>query len=269
MLELGNLLSVFGGAHAANTTEKRISSSTEPTRTRTVPDDDAAVADIRHAGRLPQVQQDGQDSRDQLAMSLSIEEVMAAIRRRLDKFRELIEGIRTGRLSAGNLSEELGGAGEGIRGGAATSQNRVFSDVSELLAHLREEISEIQSFEGFLLGVHEKIEEFRPQAEFDLDQLRDVEEHMAEVNSDLELGIFSLARVTEKALRALRCQENLESERALKLLEDDAKKPGVAGQVTPEETAAAGLTLQETSTSLVTQPSLTPDETPNRLDEGH
>jgi hypothetical protein len=67
----------------------------------------------------------------------------------------------------------------------------------------------------------------------------------------------------------LRCQENLESERALKLLEDDAKKPGVAGQVTPEETAAAGLTLQETSTSLVTQPSLTPDETPNRLDEGH
>ncbi|UCC97031.1 MAG: hypothetical protein JSW66_14440 [Phycisphaerales bacterium] len=174
--------------------------------------------------------------RVQLVTSLSIEEVMAAIRERLDKFRELIENITTGRFSARDLSEKLGGAGEGNRNGAADSKDRIYSDVSELLAHFREEISEIQSFDGFLLGVYEKFEEFRPQAEFDLHQVRDVEEHMAKVNSDLELGIFMLARVREEALRALRCQENPEPERVLKLLADDTKQPGVAGQVTPQET---------------------------------
>jgi hypothetical protein len=232
MLELGNLLSAFASERAANTTEKRISSSAKPTRIRTVPDDDAAVADIRNGHRLQQAKQDGQDAHLRF---MTIEEIMAAIRERLEKFRELMESIRSGRFSAYNLAEELEATARG-RSGAATPKRRVYSDVSELLAHFRDEISEIQSFHGFLLGVYEKFEQFQAPAEFDLNQVRDVEEHMAEVNSNLELGIFTLARVREKALRALRCQEDSEPERVLKLLEDDVKKPGNSVQVEPEET---------------------------------
>lgn len=112
----------------------------------------------------------------------------------------------------------------------------VYSDVSELLMRFRDEVEKIKSFDGFLLGVYDKIENFKPTAEFDLDQVQDVEEHMAKVTSKLELGVFSLARVREEALKALRCQDEPQPDRDLNLLKDEAQKPN-AGQPPVTHTA--------------------------------
>lgn len=109
-----------------------------------------------------------------------------------------------------------------IESGQAVKNPRhiIYTEVSEQLAKLRREIEAINSFGGFLLGVHDKIQEFKENAEFSLRQVLDVEKHMAELNMTLEIGQFSLARVKEQALKVLRCQENLEPDRVLHLLKD-------------------------------------------------
>ena len=80
----------------------------------------------------------------------------------------------------------------------------VYSNPSEFVAWLKDEIKAINSFDGFLLGVHEKIEEFTEQTEFGLEQILDVEQNIAELHETLELYKFSLQRITADAIKALR-----------------------------------------------------------------
>ena len=174
-----------------------------------------------------------------LASDEVLEKTAAAIRERLDKFKELIESIATGHFSARSLSENLEAQAEQIKGDD-TSTSSVYSEVSELLSRFRDEVKEIRSSDGFLIGVHEKIEQFSNQAEFKLKQVSDVANHMVDVNAALELGVFTLARIRENALKALRCQESPEPQRVLKLLEDDVNKPNAAEQATPDETPPHG-----------------------------
>lgn len=169
----------------------------------------------------------------------SIKQTAAAIRKRLEEFQELIESITTGHFSAQNLSDNLEAQAEHIRDNE-TSASRVYSDVSELLNRFREEVKEIRSSKEFLIGVHEKNEQFSNQAEFKLKQVSDVADHMADVNEDLELGVFTLARIREDALRALRCQESPEPQRALALLKDNANESNATAQATPDETPPRG-----------------------------
>ncbi|HUV65890.1 MAG TPA: hypothetical protein VMW24_18490 [Sedimentisphaerales bacterium] len=235
MLGLGNVANTLSGGHALNPRQSVVSESAKSTSPTAVPDDEAAVAVIRNPLGAQEVRQDGRDENAQHPLRQTIEETAEAIREKLDEFKELVEGITIGGFSARNLSQNLEAEAEQIRGGE-TSIGRVYSGVSELLSRFRDEVNEIRSFDGFLLGVHEKIEQFRHPAQFELNQVRDVAEHMADVNADMELGIFTLARVREKALKAMRCQEAPEPQRVLKLLEDDVNKPNAAEPATPEET---------------------------------
>ena len=102
---------------------------------------------------------------------------------------------------------------------SAGSGPRGHTDVGQLLTTFTEELEQINAFDGFLLGVHEKIEQFTTPAEFGLNQVEDVEQNMTETNAKLELGLFSLARVREQAMRTLRCQD-LEPGRVLFLLQN-------------------------------------------------
>lgn len=223
MLELGNPLRVSGGAHDAKATHGEIENWTKPTPARAVADDDAAEVVIRNPLYANQTAPDthGRNS----SVNPSIEETLAAIKDKVAELRRIAEEIRNGRFSARQTGEELEAEAEDIRNNTDTAKRRVYSDVSELLARFKEEIGKIRSFDGFLLGVHDKIERFSPPAEFDLDQVQDVMQHMADVTSRLELGVFSLARIHEQALKALRSQDEPQPERVLKLLEDDSQKP--------------------------------------------
>ncbi len=91
--------------------------------------------------------------------------------------------------------------------------------VRERIAELISLLEQISSFDGFPLGGREGMEQLNASAEFGLDQVRGVEQHVAETNAESELGIFSLARLREQAMRTLRCQDP-EPDRVLVLLQD-------------------------------------------------
>jgi len=107
-----------------------------------------------------------------------------------------------------------------IRVKSESPQYSVYTNPGKLVTKLRKEIEEINSFDGFLIGVHDKIDEFSKHTEFSLDQVLDVEQRMAELHETLELSKFSLPRVKAEAFKVLRCQGNLGPMRALHLLRD-------------------------------------------------
>jgi len=111
-----------------------------------------------------------------------------------------------------------------------SSPYSVYTDPGKLVKKLRDEIKAINSFDGFLIGVHNKIEEFSKHTEFSLDQVLDVEQRMAELHKKLELSKFSLPRVKAEAFKVLRCQGNLGPMRALHLLRDNIAKLNNTGR---------------------------------------
>jgi len=106
----------------------------------------------------------------------------------------------------------------------------VYSEASEYVKWLRREIGAINAYEGFLLGIHDKIEKFKKQTQFTLEQILDVEKHKAKLYESLELYKFTIRRIRADALKALRCQGNLGPQRALLLLKDTIRKLNAAEQ---------------------------------------
>jgi methyl-accepting chemotaxis protein len=221
MLELGNIANTLSGGSVLIPRRRAVPESASVASPPAVPGNPAAAVVIQNPLSAQEPQK--QPAKGELSpTSQAIEEMAAAIREKLEKFEELVEGISNGHFSAKNLSEDMKGQAEQIRDNKI-SVSHVYSDASELLDRFREKINEIRSFDGFLIGVHEKIEQFRHPAEFELSQVGDVAEHMTDVNADLELGVFSLAHVRQEAVKALRCQASPEPQRVLSLLEDNAQ----------------------------------------------
>lgn len=111
-----------------------------------------------------------------------------------------------------------------IRVKSESPKSSVYTDPGKLVTKLRREIEAINSFDGFLIGVHNRIEEFSKNTEFDLDQVLDVEKRIAKLNETLELSKFSLPRVKAEAFKMLRCQGQLGPMRVLNLLRDSIAK---------------------------------------------
>lgn len=232
MFELGNVANSLSGDSVSNPGRRVVS------RSARLPGQ-AAVAAIEEPPGAQEARRRF-DAGELQSMSQIMKEMAAAIRAKLENFRELIESITAGRFSASMLSENLTEQAEQIES-SEVSPTCVYSDVSSLLSYFREAVKEIRSFEGFLIGVHDKIEKFLPQAEFDLNQVQNVEDHMANMTARLELGIFSLAHVREEALKALRGQHSSEPQRAFARLEDNVHESNanaeqaLAGQTQSEE----------------------------------
>ena len=119
-----------------------------------------------------------------------------------------------------------------------SSRFHIYSEPGKQRVKLEGEIKAINAYDGFLLGVHDKIEEFPRHSEFGLEQVLDVEKRMAEVHETLELYKFTLKRVREEAFKALRCQGNLGPERALDLLKDNIAELIAAAQAKDEQAVA-------------------------------
>jgi len=111
----------------------------------------------------------------------------------------------------------------------------VYSEAGEHVKWLRTEIKAINSYDGFLLGVHDKIEKFKKQTQFTLQQILDVEKHKAELYESLELYKFTLRRIRSENLKALRCQGNLGPQRVLHLLKDTIRKINTADQAKEQQ----------------------------------
>jgi hypothetical protein len=120
-----------------------------------------------------------------------------------------------------------------------SSRQIVYSDPSKLQVKLADEINAINSFDGFLLGVHDKIEKFSRHTEFGLEQILEVEQHIAKLHETLELYKFTLKRIIAEALKALRCQGNLGPQRVLDLLRENISKQKTAAQVKEQQAPAA------------------------------
>ena len=91
-------------------------------------------------------------------------------------------------------------------------------DMDTLAKKIKREIQAIMDYDGFLIGVEEKIDSFTTLMAFELQDLLGVEEHMAEQNMTLELAKFSLARVLQNMRKALHSQANVSPAAAAALL---------------------------------------------------
>jgi hypothetical protein len=222
MLEVGNVQNTSNGEHVTNPTHYGISDWIKGTASIKIADDDAAVAIIRHSHRaeISNIKKDTNNSSTATTPSQMMRDFCIAISEKVAQMRKLFEQTASSHFSVRNIIKNMEDQTEEIRSDVESSGYSVYSDTSELLASLKKEIEAINSFKGFLIGVHNKIEGFTEQAEFSLAQIQDVEKNMAQRNATLEIGMFSLARIREKALKALRCQDDLEPERVLLLLKD-------------------------------------------------
>ena len=91
-------------------------------------------------------------------------------------------------------------------------------DPDTLSKKIKREIQAIVDYDGFLLGVEKKIESFTTLMAFELQDLLEVEENMAEKNMTLELAKFTLARVLQDTRKALHGQANVSPAAATVLL---------------------------------------------------
>ena len=196
MLELGNVQHAAQGMRALKLPRNETPDPTQKTATIKIADDDAATAVIRHRFYTQDVQDDrSADSPFSPAQPTSNE---------------------AGTKVTSPTSE--------------SSPYSVYSDPSKLVTKLRKEIEAINSYDGFLIGVHDKIDEFSKNTEFSLDQVLDVEKRIAKLHEKLELSKFSLPRVKAEAFKVVRCQGNLGPMRALHLLRDNIAKLNNARQ---------------------------------------
>jgi hypothetical protein len=113
----------------------------------------------------------------------------------------------------------------------------VYSDPSKLRVKLADEINAINSFDGFLLGVHNKIEKLPRHSRFGLAQVLDVEQYKLQFYKALELYKFTLIRIKTEAIKALQGQGNLGPQRVLHLLKDNISKPKTAGPAKEQQAA--------------------------------
>lgn len=197
MHELGNVQHAAQGTSALIPARNELSGPTQKTAKISIADDDAAAAVISNQQHTQNIQKDYEYTYAQFSASRS-KETKARTRAKI--------------VSSGS------------------SRYHVYSEPGKLRVKLADEIKAINSFDGFLLGVHDKIEKFPRRSEFGLKQILDIEKRKAELYETLELYKFTLKRIRAEALKALQCQSNLGPQRALKLLKNSIAELNAASQ---------------------------------------
>ena len=197
MLELGKVQHAAQSARILKPPRDEMPDSKQKTATIKIADDDAAVAVIRNPRQIEDLKKDNQ--------------------------------YPDYPLSAGRLNKNKSWS-KAITAASETSRYHVYADPSELRIKLASEIRAINSFDGFLLGVHDKIEEFPEHIEFNLEQVQDVEQRVGELYETLELYKFTLKQIRAEALKVLKCQGNLGPRRVLLLLKETIAEQNVDGQ---------------------------------------
>jgi len=142
---------------------------------------------------------------DDPSLTEKMAEFIKAVKEKAAKLIELTEQIANGRFVGTNLAKNLREQAEAI----SAALDLLWGHVTEALSG---SISGSQDSAGSSMN---------SGPESGLEQILDVEKRITEQNVSCELAIFSLARTTEAAMKALRCQGNLEPEKAVVLLQDE------------------------------------------------
>lgn len=223
----GNVSNVGYNAHIINKTYNGTFNSTKATASRKVADDDAAMAIIQNPLQKTEtagIQQDARSS--DVTITSIIKENLLKLKKLATKLegrlRELGDDVNG--FKASGVLERMKKEIEAFKAGGVLESLR--KDIEALktsnngLERLKKEIEAIIAFEGFLLGVHEKIDEFTKFVQFSLEQIPEVEQHMADINKALELGKYTVAQMRDETLKALQGQANSAPERILHFIKD-------------------------------------------------
>ena len=197
MHELGNVQYAAQGTRTLKPPRNEMPDPTQKTATIKIANDDAAAAVIRNPWQTQDAQQDS-------------------------RYPDAV-------FSANRPTETEPGT-KAITATSESSKSHVYSDPSKLRVKLADEIKAIDAYDGFLLGVYDKIEKFSRHTEFGLEQVLDVEQRMGELYETLELYKFTLKQIRAEALDVLQCQGNLGPQRVLHLLKETIAKQNVDGQ---------------------------------------
>lgn len=270
----GNISNVGYNAHVIKTTYNGISNSTKATDSGNIVNNDAAVAITQnpHDAERAGIQQNFHNTNvfisrtrtlkntldsfeEKIAeirnsatktlsdaispLALSLEDVLASIVEKAAKMKKLDLEITSGGYSDSELAKEQRAAVGELKNDVEGLES-VYSSVSDMLANFKKKLAAIISTETFLLGEQERVEEVTTNVEYEPGDISSVAENIANLNSALELGIFSVSRIREEAQKALRAQANLEPDRVLHLLK------GVIEQGTAESMEQAATTSGQT-----------------------
>lgn len=236
MLELESIQNATHTQQADKASHNGISDQPGQAATIKIANNDAAVAVIANPLHAQTAEAQGGDLNADVMFSQhqSMKSTLAGVREKLAKSGQLTEEIASGSFLAKSITWDMGTQTKDISSAIEDSGHSVYSDPSKSLVNLRDAIEAINSFDGFLLGVHEKIEKFKTQAEFELEQILDIEQSIAKQNSTLEIGKYSLVRIHQEQMEALRSYGSVDSERVLHLLNNDLASPSTAQQVTTQ-----------------------------------
>jgi len=198
MHELGNVQYAAQGTRTLKPPLNEMPDPTQKTTTIQIANDDAAVAVIRNPWQTQDAQKDS-------------------------RYPDAV-------FSASRPTETEPGTKAITTPSDESSEYQVYSNPGKLQVKLADEIKAINAYDGFLLGVYDKIEKFSRHTEFGLEQVLDVEQRMGELYETLELYKFTLKQIRAEALDVLQCQGNLGPQRVLHLLKETIAKQNVDGQ---------------------------------------
>lgn len=241
MGELGNISGVVhGGAAPIGPARHAVPGLARMSATGNVKDD-AVAATIRDAYMQTLAShRQSFDSADVVTYAERMREFVEAIRERIARLIELFEQIAAGPYSNSNLVKNFREQAEGINRVldvlwedtmvssisamgmsplSPGSKPRGYAETGQALTTFKEELTQTSGSGESMFGLDGTADEMNSGTEFALGQISNVEKKMSEANQNLEVGMFSLARTREQAMKSL-CSGAPEPERVLFLLQD-------------------------------------------------
>jgi len=180
------------------------------------------------------------DAADAATSAETMRDFVEAIRAKIARLIELFEQIAAGPFSNASLKKNFREQAEainhildtlwenamvtsisamGMPSLAAGSKPRSYADTGQALTTFKEELEQTSGSGESMPSVGGTTDQINSRAEFGLGQIADIQQKMTERNTTLELGVFSLARLREQAMKTLRSAAP-EPDRVLSLLQD-------------------------------------------------
>jgi hypothetical protein len=220
MFELGNIQNEAYNQRAAYTEQNRISDIQKTKASTKISNGDKAEAASRNSldTKTEYIMQDSQNNGNIFLSDNSLEDDITDFREKVTAFRLLADEIVNNYPPTQKIIQDLQAHIEEIMKVAEGSKHIIYADIGKMLEKIRKEIQAINSSEGFLFGVRDRIEEFAIYTELNLSQFLEMEQKTAEQDEISESARFSSSRIKQESQKALQFQANINHDRALKLL---------------------------------------------------
>lgn len=220
MFELGNIQNKICSQQAAYTEQNRISNSQKTKASIKITGIDKAEATFDNSIGIEKanIRQGGQNTNNISSSDNSLKDTENDFREKATAFKILVDEIISSGSLSKNISKNLQDYIEEIMKVSEGSKNIIYAEVGEILKKIRDEIQAINSSEGHILDLRDRIEEFASFTESNLSNFMEAEQKTVEQDKVSELARFSSNRIKLQSQKALQFQANIDPDRALKLL---------------------------------------------------